>query len=97
GQSFQGGVRGAVRDAGGGVIPGVTITLTNEGTTIARETVTNESGEYAFAAVLPGTYGIRATLQGFKTSEQKGLVVGTQQFLTLDLVLEPGNISEEIS
>ena len=43
-QTFQGGLRGAVRDAQG-VIPGVTVTLTNEATGVSRDTVTNESGE----------------------------------------------------
>lgn len=37
-QSAQGGLRGAVRDAQG-VIPGVTVTLTNDGTGVARDTV----------------------------------------------------------
>ena len=43
-QSSQGGLRGVVKDAQG-VIPGVTVTLTNDATGISRETVTNESGE----------------------------------------------------
>ena len=47
GQSFQGGLRGAVKD-GDGVIPGAAVTLINEATHLTRETLTNESGEYAF-------------------------------------------------
>jgi len=54
-QQFTGGVRGAVRDANG-VIPGVTVTLTNEATNSSRETVTNDVGQYNFPAVPPGTY-----------------------------------------
>ena len=49
-QSFTGGLRGAVKDANG-VIPGVTVELVNEATGQAREAVSNESGEYSFAAV----------------------------------------------
>src|SRR5690348_15800112 len=48
-QSFTGGLRGAVKDANG-VIPGVTVTLVNEATNQTREAVSNESGEYSFAA-----------------------------------------------
>ena len=59
-QGFQGSLRGAVKDAAGAVIPGVTVTLTNEGTNISRETVSNESGEYSFPAVIPGTYTAKA-------------------------------------
>src|SRR5215813_2087363 len=96
GQSFQGGLRGAARDTSGGVLPGVAFTLTNEATGIARTTVTNDVGEYAFAAVTPGTYTATGTLQGFKTIERRGIVIGTQQFITLDFVMETGALAEEV-
>jgi hypothetical protein len=79
-----------------GVIPGVTVTLTNEGTNISRTTVTNEAGEYPFLAVPPGVYSIKMTLNGYKTFERKGLTIGTQQFITLDVVLEIGGIQEVV-
>jgi hypothetical protein len=50
-QTFTGGLRGAVRDANG-VIPGVTVTLLNEGTGASRDAVSNEEG-HTFAAVPP--------------------------------------------
>ena len=95
-QQFTGGVRGAVRDVNG-VIPGVTVTLTNEATNITRETVTNEVGQYNFPALAPGTYTLRTRLTGYKTFESKGLVVGTQQFITLDVTLEVGALEENIT
>src|SRR5215510_10312067 len=87
GQGFQGGLRGSVKDSGG-VVPGVEITLINEQTNINRTTVTNERGEYAFASVIPGSYGIKAVLQGYQTIERKGIPIGTQQVISLDLVME---------
>jgi len=95
-QQFTGGVRGAVRDANG-VIPGVTVTLTNEATNVSREVVTNEVGQYNFPAVPPGTYTLRSQIQGYKRFESKGLIVGTQQFVTLDVVLEVGAIEESVT
>src|SRR5207249_1339566 len=65
GQGFQGGLRGSIKDAGG-VVPGVEVTLTNEQTNISRTTVTNERGEYNFPNIDPGTYGVKAALQGYK-------------------------------
>jgi len=95
-QGFQGGVRGAVKDSGG-VIPGAEVVLTNENTGTSRSTQTNERGEYNFPNLDPGTYTLKALLQGYKTYEQKGLRVGTQQFITLDVMLEVGELQETIT
>tara|TARA_B100001971_G_scaffold213343_1_gene246382 strand:+ start:6137 stop:9850 length:3714 start_codon:yes stop_codon:yes gene_type:complete len=95
-QQFTGTMRGVVSDAQG-IIPGVTVTLTNEGTTVARETTTNAVGEYTFPAVTPGTYSVRTSLPGYKTYEQRGISVGTATALTIDLLLEVGTVEEEIT
>src|SRR5262249_43081602 len=95
-QQFTGGVRGIVKDANG-VIPGVTVTLTNEATNISREVVTNDVGQYNFPAVPPGTYTLKSSISGYKRYESKGLIVGTQQFVTLDVTLEIGALEESIT
>jgi hypothetical protein len=95
-QTFTGGVRGSVRDANG-VIPGVTVELINEATNISRDSVTNDQGEYNFAAVPPATYTVKASLTGFKTYEQRGVRVGAQQFVTLDVTLDVGQLQETIT
>jgi hypothetical protein len=95
-QTFTGGVRGSVTDAGG-VIPGVTVQLINEGTNATRETVSNDQGAYDFSAVNPGTYTIKASLSGFKAYENRGIRVGTQQFVTMDIRLEVGQLQETIT
>jgi hypothetical protein len=96
GQTFTGGIRGVVTDASG-VVPGATVTLTNEATGVSRETTTNEVGQYNFPAVRPGTYTVKIQLTSYKTAEHKGLTVATQQFLTLDVALEPGSLQETIT
>ena len=95
-QSFQGGMRGAIKDAQG-IIPGVTVTLTNEANGTTRDTVSNDSGEYSFPALDPSTYSIKAGVQGFKTFERRGIRIGAQQFITLDIVLEVGTVAETIT
>src|SRR3982751_234588 len=94
-QSFQGGLRGAVRDPQG-VVPGATVTLTNQGTSVSRTTVSTEVGEYGCTWVVPGTYAVACALAGFKTFERKGIAIGTQQFITLDLQLEIGSLEERV-
>ena len=95
-QTFTGGLRGAVRDASG-VVPGATVTLLNEDSGATREAMANAQGQYNFSAVPPGTYTVRATLTGFKTYENTGVRIGTQQFITLDITLEVGRLEETIT
>ncbi|MEO7134897.1 MAG: carboxypeptidase-like regulatory domain-containing protein, partial [Vicinamibacterales bacterium] len=95
-QTFTGGVRGVVSDSGG-IVPGVTVTLINESNGASREAVSNERGGYDFTAVPPGTYTVKAALTGFKTFESKGIRVATQQFVTLDVKLDVGNLQETIT
>jgi trimeric autotransporter adhesin len=95
-QSFQGALRGALHDSSANAMAGVTLTLTNEETNLSRSTTTNEAGEYAFEKVDPGRYRITASSVGFKKLERPGLVVETQQQLTLDLTMEIGAVTETV-
>jgi hypothetical protein len=95
-QSYQGGIRGAVRDPNG-VIPGAEIALTNQETNAKRTTTTNEVGEYAFTNVLPATYTLTVALTGYKTHESRDIRIGAQTFITLDITLEVGTIQESIT
>src|SRR5262245_10803787 len=97
GQSYQGGLRGAARDAGGAVVVGCELSLINEETNTARAAVTNSEGEYAFANVLPGLYTLAAIKNGYKKYERKNVRIGTQEFITLDVKLEVGQTSESIT
>ena len=90
GQGFQGGLRGSARDQGGAVVPGVEVTLTNEATSLSRSTVTNESGEYSFAALEPGSYRLTISMLAegiiwFDEMTPPGL-----QPLVYDVTVRPG-------
>ncbi len=95
-QTYQGTMRGLVRDAQG-VIPGAEITIVNEATNAERMATSNEVGEYIFSSVLPGTYTIRVSLPGFRTEERKSLRLATQQQLVQDFTMEVGGLSEQIT
>ncbi|OFW26897.1 MAG: hypothetical protein A3H97_21855 [Acidobacteria bacterium RIFCSPLOWO2_02_FULL_65_29] len=95
-QTFQGGVRGTVKD-NQGVIPGAAVALINPATGAIRDTVTNEVGEYSFPAVDPTRYTLRVQVPGFKAYENPNVQVGTQQFLLIDIQLEVGALEENIT
>ena len=96
GQSFQGGVRGNVADPAGGAIAQAKVTLTDEATGLARPTLTSGVGEYSFSAVNPSSYTLIVQAPGFQTYEKKGTTVATQQFLTLDVKLEVGEVTQTV-
>ena len=79
---------GTVRDNTGAVLPGVTVTATNEaqGTTFVG--VTDEQGIYRIA-VRAGVYRVTAELSGFTTLVRPGIeiLVGRQIALNLDMAI----------
>jgi hypothetical protein len=61
-QGPTGVIEGIARDEQGGVIPGVLMTLRNDGTGVTRTVVTEADGRYTFPALSPGTYTLKAEL-----------------------------------
>ncbi len=95
-QSFVGSVRGLIQDPGGAVIASANVTLLNQATGTSRATVSNASGEYAFAQLEPATYMLTVEAAGFKKLERRGVIVGTQQNLSIDLKMELGQVTESV-
>ncbi len=87
---------GKVVDQGGGVVPGVTVTLTSS-TGAVRTTVSSEVGAYQFLQLPPGTYAIKAELSGFKTASIDRLVLLVDTPFVQDLKLEVGGITETVT
>jgi Carboxypeptidase regulatory-like domain/TonB-dependent Receptor Plug Domain len=91
-------ISGTVVDSSDQVLPGATITLTNEGTGAVRTLTSNERGEFAFRAVQPGSYTLVAELQGFRKYERRANVLNASSRLELGNVkLEIGTLSEVVS
>lgn len=95
-QTIYGGLRGLVTDSQGAVITGAKIALTDEATSLTRSAITNDTGEYNFASVVPATYSVITEAPGFKRTERRGVVVATQQTVTLDVIVEVGAVTESI-
>src|SRR4029077_7163001 len=86
-QTSNGQAVGTVTDATGGVLPGVTVTLTNQGTKIVRTVATNASGNFVFVSVPPGTYVIGAELSGFKSAQTVPFVIAVSETVNRSLSL----------
>jgi hypothetical protein len=89
-------VEGTVKDAQGGVLPGVTVqaTNTNVGTTV--DTVTDANGVYRFPALAPGYYVIAAQLTGFQSSKVENLQLLLGQIKTVTFTLQLAGVQETV-
>src|SRR5678816_2679402 len=88
---------GVVRDTSGGILPGVNVTVTHQGTNLKRETVTDGRGEFALPGLPAGPYAIKIELSGFKTYTSSGLKLGASQEVRQTYALEVGALEETIT
>ena len=89
-------VTGTVTDRSGSIVPGATVTLTNQSTGVVMTTTSNEVGQYAFEAVQVGTYSVAVELQGFKRFTSTDNRVSIGEPTTVNAVLDPGGLEETI-
>jgi len=96
-QEIYGSVLGTIQDTSGARVPGASVAITNRETNLVLTTVTNESGAYTFSSVLPGTYDVKVTLQGFKEFVQQGVPVTAGSISRVDARLQVGSLSESVT
>src|SRR5256712_1506784 len=89
-------ISGAVQDQSGAVLPGVEVTATQTETGVRRTTVTNEPGHYVLPNLPLGAYRLEAALPGFRTFVQSGLVLQVNSNPTINIVLQVGQVSEQV-
>jgi hypothetical protein len=88
---------GTLRDSGGGVLPGATVSARNEETGLTRTAVTDGAGEYLLPALPPGRYSLAAELQGFTTETRQGLILVIEQTVVADFTLKPAALAETVT
>jgi hypothetical protein len=96
-QVAYGGLVGVVKDAQGGALPGATVTITETGTNLKREAVTDAQGAFNFVNVLAGQYEVRVTMQSFREMVRTGVPVTVGQISRVDVTLEIGALNETIT
>jgi hypothetical protein len=92
----SGTVAGTVTDPSGGAIVGATVTLTDTSTSTARTSITNDTGRFFFANVVPSKYNVSVSKPGFRVSKLVDQEVAVGAALTLNLALELGSVAETV-
>jgi hypothetical protein len=90
-------LRGQLRDAQTGALPGVTVVVRNQETGMFRETISTGDGTYFLSGLVPGTYEISAELQGFKKFTRRDVRLEIGRTATVDIELEVGGLTEVVT
>ncbi len=96
-QSTFGTIVGSVKDPDGAAIVGVKITVTNEGTRIAKQTLSDGSGNYEVTHLNPGSYSIAAEFPGFQRYLHERVNLETGQILRIDIPMRVGQLTETVT
>src|SRR5262249_54790964 len=89
-------INGVVKDQSGAILPGVDVSATQTATGAKRSAVTNENGTYVLPNLSIGPYMLEATLPGFRTYVQTGIVLQVNDSVAINVTLALGQVSEQI-
>src|SRR5216117_3729480 len=92
-----GAINGKVTDTSGGVMPGVTITISSPSMQGVRTAVTGSDGTYRFPSIPPGDYKITYELAGFSTVVHEGIRVGLGFTATVNAELKVAALTETVT
>jgi len=96
-QAANGTIEGTIKDASGGMLPGVTVTVHNTDTGAERVVVTDANGLFR-APLLPlGAYQVVAELTGFKKYEKTGIPLTAGSSAVINIDMEVGGLTEVVS
>ena len=97
-QTGAGSIAGTVRDASGGVLPGVTVEASSPALIEkVRTVVTDGEGQYKIIELRPGTYTVAFTLPGFSAVRREGIELTTGFTASVNADLKVGNVQETIT
>ena len=94
----QAAIAGVVRDASGGVLPGVTVEASSPALIEkVRTAVSDGSGQYRIEDLRPGTYTVRFTLTGFSTVSREAIELTGSATATISIDMRVGSVEETIT
>ncbi|MCA1578414.1 MAG: TonB-dependent receptor [Acidobacteria bacterium] len=96
-QSNAADLQGTVTDTTGAVVPNATVTARNPATNVTRDVTTNDQGLYRIINIQPGDYEVTVEAPNFKKAVLTRVTVTVGQAANIDVVLEPGQITESVT
>jgi hypothetical protein len=97
GASSTGSISGEVKDAQGGVLPGVAVTATSPAQIGQLTAVTNEAGIYRFPSVPPGEYRLSYELAGFQSNIREGIRITLGFNAQVNVTLNVATLQETVT
>jgi hypothetical protein len=95
-QGTGGRILGRISDPTGAVLSGVKVTATSEATSVAQDTLSNDSGDFVFPNVPVGTYTLSFDLKGFKKAVRHSIALDVNQVITLNMTMQLGGNEEVV-
>src|SRR5206468_2144013 len=96
GQSTYATVSGTIEDSSHALLPGLTVTATNNATAVVTTVISNESGAYNLTGLLPGTYTVKAELPGFQTKSFTDVQLGNAAQVRLNFTLQVAGQAQSV-
>jgi len=90
-------IRGTIRDPTAAVVPGASVTVSNQQTGLTRTTITNGAGLYSVRELPVGTYRVAVEMAGFKSTARTDISLNVADDLAIDFELEPGEITSMVT
>src|SRR5207249_2379410 len=91
-------ITGVVKDASGGVLPGVTVEAASPVLIEkVRSVASDATGQYRIVDLRPGTYSVTFTLPGFSTVKREGIELTGSFVATVNGELKVGALEETIT
>ena len=94
---FSSGVQGTSKDQSGAVVAGASVTLTDTRLNVSKTTTTNQDGYFRIDSIAASTYSLHIQIAGFKTYDQKDLVLQVGEIRTVNPTLEVGSVSADVT
>jgi len=95
-QAVYGSILGTVTDPQGAAVVGAKVTVIDQNKGTTQETTTNESGNYSVTHLIPDPYTVKVEAQGFKSAEQRNVIVSVDTGARADLQLQLGATTEAV-